>query len=166
MPLRVILPMVGIRLSGGVVELGVVGVGVVVDVVDDAEVLAHVAEGLFGDGELAEVVAPDVFAGAAPGVALTGDGADGSVGFATLEGLGGDLKGYLLAGLPEVGGELVREEQDVVAALLGERLDGFGDVGPGQAELRDVPFAKLEAVDAGLSDEELEELVFGHGEIL
>ncbi len=149
--------------SGGcIVELGVGGVGVGVGVVDDTEVLAHVAEGLFGDGEFTEMVAPDVFAGAAPGVSLAGDGSDGSVCFTSLKGLGGDLEGDLFAGLPEVRRELMREEKDVVSALLGEGLDGLGDGGPGEAEFIDVPLAKFEAVDPCLSDEEMEELEFCH----
>jgi hypothetical protein len=124
----------------------------------DAEEAAHVAEGLLGGGEFPEVIEPGVLAGAAPGVALADDGADGAVGHAAREGLGGDLEGHSLAGLPEAGGELVREEEGVVTAFGGEGFDGVTCVFPGEPERADVPLAECETVGAGLDDQQLKQL--------
>ena len=55
------------------------------------------------------------------------------------------------------------EEEDVVAALFGERVDGFGDACPGKAEAGEIPFAELESVDSSLADEELQKFKFCHG---
>jgi hypothetical protein len=132
------------------------------DVIQDAKITSHVAKRFFGDGEFAEVVTPDILAGAAPGVGLAGYGAEGSVGFATEEGLGRDEEGDVLACLPEVAGKLVREEENIVAALLGEGLCCMGGVYPRQVESADVPTAKLKAVETSLSDEKLDEFKFRH----
>ncbi len=116
-----------------------------------AEVAAHVAQGLFGGGEFFEVVEPGVLAGAAAGVGLAADGADGAVLHSAGEGLVGDEEGHGLAGLPEAAGELVGEEKRVVASFGGEGLDCLAGVLPGKPQLVDVPPAKLEAVAAGLA---------------
>ena len=124
-----------------------------VEVFLDTEVAAHVAEGFFGCGQFFEVIEPGVFAGAAAGIGFADDGADGSVGHSAGEGLGGDLKGHDLAGFPEGRGELMGEEQSVVALFGGEHLDGVAGALPRQAELAYVPFSKFEAVGTSLSNE-------------
>lgn len=127
------------------------------EVLFHVEVATHVAEGFFAEGELLQVVSPDVLAAAAAGEGLTGDGADGAIGFAALEGVGGELKGDDFAGLPEGAGEFVREEEDVVAASFGESGESSGCVCPLLTEPRDVPSSEVEAIGSGLSDQDLQQ---------
>ena len=131
-------------------------------VVQYAQVSSHVAERFFGDGEFAQVVAPDIFAGAAAGVGFAGDAAYGSVGFATEESLGRHKEGYALASLPEVASEVVREEENVVAALLRERGGCLYSARPWEIKRANVPAAEFEAVEPGLTDEKLNQFKFRH----
>ena len=108
------------------------------------------------------MVAPGVGAGAAPGVGLAGDGGDGAIGHAAGEGLIGDLEGDALSGLPEAGSELVGEEESVVTPLGAEGLDRLASGLPGQADPGGVPLAEVEAVGAGLGDEQMEQFKAGH----
>jgi hypothetical protein len=148
--------------AGGGVWLFVCRSGFGFKLVFDAEVAAHIAQGFFGDGEFAEVVAPNVLARGAAGVGLAVDGADGPVGHLALEALLRDLKGDEFAGFPEVRGELMREEQDVVTALVSQVFNGVVTADPFAVELAGVPLAELEAVFAGLPDEQAEEFGLCH----
>src|ERR1035441_9579995 len=101
----------GGRVGHGRLKLVIIEIKVFVD----TEVLAHVTQRLLGGGELPEMVAPGVVTGAAAGVALAVDGADGSVRLAPGEGLSRHQEGDTFAGLPEAGREFVREQKGVVA---------------------------------------------------
>ena len=136
--------------------------GNVGEVFFDVEITADVAQGLFGESHLAEVIAPGVFAGAAANEGLALDGLDGPVGHAAREGLRGDLKGDLGAGLPEGHGEFVREEQGVIVAMLLERSDGVGGVDPWKGEARGVPATEFEAVCACPADDDLQKFKARH----
>jgi hypothetical protein len=110
------------------------GVGGVGEVFFDVEIFAEVAEGLFGEGHLAEVVAPGVVAGRAADEGFALYGFEGAVGHGALKRLGWDGEGDVLAGVPEGARELMGEEQGVVAALLVEQLErGLGG-DPGEFE--------------------------------
>ena len=137
----------------------------IIEVVFYAKVLAHVAEGFFSDGHLAEVVTPGVGACAAAHEGFAFDDADGAVGHGALEGLGGHLKGDGLAGFPERLGEIVIKKQSVVTSLGlygGDR--GTGAL-PGQAQRCGVPLAKIEAVLSGLADENFQQVETRHSSL-
>lgn len=121
----------------------------------NAKVFAHVTERLVGERHFAQVVAPDVGAGAAAHERLAGDGAKGAVGHAALEGLLGDLEGDGSAGFPEGAREFVGKEKRVVAAVGFEVDECRFGTDPGEGEARGVPAAEFESVIAGLADENL-----------
>jgi len=64
------------------------------------------------------VVTPSVVACGAAGEGLAGDSFNRAVGHGALEGMGGNAECDVLASPPEGTGEVVREEESVVAALL------------------------------------------------
>ena len=147
--------MFGCEGGGGLIFVGV-------EVLFDAQVSAHVAEWFFGEGEFAQMIAPCIGTRAAPGVSLAGYGGDGSIRFAPGKGLVVHLEGDMLAGFPEGGGELVGEEEGEVAALGAEGFHRLLGGLPGQPNLRDVPFAELEAVGPGLRDEQMQQFETSH----
>ena len=129
----------------------------------DADEAAEVAEGIFGEAHLLEVVLPGVGLGAAAEVRRALDGGRGAVRAAADKGLGGDLEGEVFAGVPEALGELVREEEGVVEAFAAEVVDGGVGGGPREAEPVDVPAAEVEAVLSRLLDDEAEKVDTGEG---
>ena len=136
--------------------------GLRVEVFADADEAAEVAEGIVGEAHLLEVVLPGVGLGAAAEVGFATDAGQRTVGAAAEEALRGDFEAHLFARLPEALGEVVREEERVVAAFAVEQVDALFGAGPGEAEPADVPFAEAESVLSRLLEEEAEKVDTGH----
>lgn len=126
------------------------------------EVAPHVAQGLFRKSHLAEVVTPGVGAASAAHEGFALDDADGAVGHGALEGLSGHLKGDRLTGFPEGLREVVVEEQGVVAALCVDGVERSLLIFPRETQVGCIPVAEVEAVVAGLADENLQEIETRH----
>lgn len=130
---------------------------------------ADVAERLIPNGHLFEMVLPDGVGSGARGAARKGfslDGDDFSAGVEARVFLRRKEEGDLRAFFPEVAGELVREEESVVAAAGGERRNGLVEAGPFGLDAGLKPLPELEAMHAGAEDNDAEELLAGHGSFL
>jgi hypothetical protein len=124
-----------------------------------------VAERLFPDGHLFEVVLPDGVRCGARGAAGKGFALDGyRLAFVIEAGvlLRREHETDLRALLPEIAGEVVCKEERVVAAAVFENGECVVQVLPLRLNVGLIPLAELEAVRAGAEDEHTEEGAASH----
>ena len=127
---------------------------------------ADVAKRFFPDGHLFEVILPDGVRGgagraASEGLALDGD--DFTVGVEASVFLGRKEEGDLGSFFPEVAGELVGEEQSVIAAAGGKSRDGLFKARPFRFEIDLEPLTEFKPMDTSAQDDDAEKFFASHG---
>jgi hypothetical protein len=124
---------------------------------------ADVIDGVFGDGHLAQVILPYVGLDSAAGEGLArylhyfALGGDPGVGD------GWNEEAHVGSAAPEAAGEVMREEERVMAAFFCEQSDCRLGAGPDGVYGSLKPVAEFESVKLGLVDYQPEELFAVHG---
>lgn len=108
---------------------------------------AEIVDGVFVLGHLAEVILPDVRAVGAAGEGLAGNLKDLTMAVDAVVGGAGDREADAGAGAPEGAGEVVGEEQGVIAALRGEQGERLLSARPDGADVGLKPEGKLKSIE-------------------